>query len=162
MKIYIETYGCTANRNDESIIKGLLTKNNYDIVKDTKEADIIITATSHPSTLLNSNHVKKNAIIVDVSQPSNISKDVCAQRNDICRVDGGFVDFPIKYNFQIPGIPIGKMFSCIVEVIMQTKEDEKRNHVGSIDLKHLRKTEEWAKKYGYQFQELTNFGEKIL
>ena len=29
MNIYIETYGCTANKSDESIVKGLLIKNSY-------------------------------------------------------------------------------------------------------------------------------------
>ena len=28
MNIYIETYGCTANKSDESIVKGLLIKNS--------------------------------------------------------------------------------------------------------------------------------------
>ena len=61
----------------------------------------------------------------------------------------------------IPGIPPGKLFSCIVEVIMQSMENECNNHVGSIELNHLRKTEEWGKKYGFIINELTNFGRTI-
>jgi hypothetical protein len=55
----------------------------------------------------------------------------------------------------------GKNFSCIIEVIMQAMEDERENHVGSIDLAYLRKTEKWGKKYGFTLNELTNFGKKI-
>ena len=29
------------------------------------------------------------------------------------------------------------------------------------DLKHLKKTEKWGKKYGYTLNELTNFGKTI-
>lgn len=45
MKIYIETYGCTANKNDESIIKGLLIENNYEIEKSIDRSDVLILLT---------------------------------------------------------------------------------------------------------------------
>jgi fatty aldehyde-generating acyl-ACP reductase len=125
----------------------------------TKKVDIIVTATSHPTALLNSNHLKKNAIIVDVSQPPNLSYELCQKRLDINRVDGGLVNFPTR--IPIPTMPAGKNFACIVEVIMQSLENKRENHVGSIDLNHLRITEKWAKKYGYTLNELTNFG-KVL
>lgn len=125
----------------------------------TKEADIIVTATSHPDALLQSEHLSKDAIVVDVSQPPNLSLEMCLARPDVCRVDGGLVDFPFVTG--IPGMASGKNFSCIVEVIMQAMEDERGNHVGSIDLSYLRKTENWGKKYGFMLNELTNFGKKI-
>jgi len=125
----------------------------------TKEVDIIVTATSHPTALLQSEHLKKNAIVVDVSQPPNLSSIVCKQRLDVCRIDGGLVDFPIK--IIIPGMPKGKNFACFVEVIMQALENERENHVGSINLTHLRKTEKWAEKYGFTLNELTNFGKPL-
>jgi fatty aldehyde-generating acyl-ACP reductase len=125
----------------------------------TKEADIVVTATSHPDALLRSEHLRKNAIVVDVSQPPNLSFQVCKARPDVCRVDGGLVDFPFVTG--IPGMAPGKNFSCIIEVIMQAMEDERENHVGSIVLSHLRKTERWGKKYGFTLNELTNFGKTI-
>jgi len=125
----------------------------------TKKADIVVTATSHPTALLQSEHLKKNAIVVDVSQPPNLSSVICKQRPDVCRIDGGLVDFPIK--IIIPGMPVGKNFACIVEVIMQALENERENHVGSINLTHLHKTEKWAEKYGFTLNELTNFGKAL-
>jgi predicted amino acid dehydrogenase len=146
-------------------LKELKTKieGNFEITNNlkTKNADIIITATSHPKSLLNSEHLKENAIIIDVSQPPNLSLDVCKTRQDICRIDGGYVDFPKECPIQIPGMPIGKNFACISEAIMQAMEKEQKNHVGSIDLKHLQKTEKWGKKYGFTLNELTNFGQPI-
>jgi len=124
----------------------------------TQEANIIVTATSHPTGLLSSEHVKKNAIVVDVSQPPNMSYDLCCKRPDVCRIDGGYVDFPKQHHLPIPGMPPGKLFACIVEVIMQAMENERKNHVGSIDLNHMKKTEQWGKKYGFKLNELTNFG----
>ena len=143
-------------------LKELTTKvkGNYETTTDltTKKADVIVTATSHPIALLNADNLKENAIVVDVSQPVNLSQDVCQKRPDICRIDGGYVDFPVKQQIPIPGMPEGKLFSCIVEVIMQAMENERKNHVGSIDLKHLQKTEEWGRKYNFVLNELTNFG----
>lgn len=127
-----------------------------------QDADIVITATNHPSALLYPHHLKKNAVVVDVSQPPNLSYEVCQQRPDVIRVDGGFVELPNDYDFQIPGIPKGKIFSCVAEVIMQALENERRNHVGAIILSHLQKTEKWAEKYGFILKELTNFGKPLV
>ena len=133
----------------------------FEISRDLKtlDADIIVTATNHPEALLKSHHLKKNAIVIDISQPVNLSHDICKERPDIIRIDGGYVDV-ISKNI-IPTLPKGKLFSCIAEVIMQTMEDDHRNYVGSIDLKHLKRTEKWAEKYGYTLNELTNFGKSI-
>ena len=127
----------------------------------TKEADIVVTATSHPTALLTSNHLKENAIIVDVSLPPNLSFDVCHERPDICRIDGGYVDSPIDCPIPIPGMPVGKNYACIAEIIMQAMENEHKSHVGSIDINFLKMTEKWAEKYGFTLNELTNFGNKI-
>lgn len=127
----------------------------------TSDSDVIVTATSHPTALLNQYHLKNNAIVVDVSQPPNLTYDVCKKRPDVVRIDGGFVDFPKKYPIPIPGLPEGKNFACIAEVIMQSMENQKQNHVGSIDMNYLRITEKWAEKYDFVLKELTNFGRNI-
>jgi MiaB-like tRNA modifying enzyme len=45
MRVYIETYGCTANKSDESAIKGLLRQQNYELVSTSEDADVIILLT---------------------------------------------------------------------------------------------------------------------
>jgi predicted amino acid dehydrogenase len=125
----------------------------------TKKADIIVAATSHPTALLQSEHLKEHTIVVDVSQPPNLSYDVCRQRPNIHRIDGGLIDFPVQ--IVIPGMPPGKNFACIAEVIMQAMENERINHVGSIDINYLHQTEKWANKYGFTLNELTNFGQPL-
>ena len=44
---------------------------------------------------------------------------------------------------------------------MQAMEGDKNHYVGSIDLNHLKKTEQWAKKHKFLLTELTNFGEPL-
>jgi len=42
MKVYLEVYGCTANKSDASLVKGLLQENNYKIANKIDDADILI------------------------------------------------------------------------------------------------------------------------
>ena len=42
MKVYMETYGCSANQADGEMMLGLLNKNGFEIVKSYKESDINI------------------------------------------------------------------------------------------------------------------------
>jgi MiaB-like tRNA modifying enzyme len=45
MRIYLETYGCTANKSDESIILGILKKEGHKIVQEIEEAELLILLT---------------------------------------------------------------------------------------------------------------------
>ena len=45
MNIYLKTYGCTANKADASLIKGVLVENNHKLISSIEEADIIIVLT---------------------------------------------------------------------------------------------------------------------
>jgi len=45
MKIYLETYGCTANKSDETSIIGILKENNYKITEEIHNADLLVLVT---------------------------------------------------------------------------------------------------------------------
>ena len=45
MKFYFEVYGCTANKADSSLLKGILLENKYEIVKNLDDAEFIIILT---------------------------------------------------------------------------------------------------------------------
>ena len=46
----------------------------------------------------------------------------------------------------------GKNFACIAEVIMQAMENERKNHVGSIDLYHLRNNRKMGEEVWIYFE----------
>jgi len=50
MRAYLEVYGCTANKADASLVKGVLKENNHEIVNKIKNADFIII---HTCTVIN-------------------------------------------------------------------------------------------------------------
>jgi len=41
MKVYLEVYGCTANKSDASLVKGILKENNYEIVDEINQIETI-------------------------------------------------------------------------------------------------------------------------
>lgn len=45
MKIYIEAYGCTANKADERLLRGLLKQDHHKIVDDLTDADMLVLLT---------------------------------------------------------------------------------------------------------------------
>jgi threonylcarbamoyladenosine tRNA methylthiotransferase CDKAL1 len=45
MNIYVETYGCTANKSDERLLVGLLIHDHHEIVHDIKDADVLVLLT---------------------------------------------------------------------------------------------------------------------
>lgn len=45
MKVYLEVYGCTANKSDASLVKGLLQEHHHEIVKDKDDAEVLVLLT---------------------------------------------------------------------------------------------------------------------
>jgi len=45
MKIYLEVYGCTANKSDASLVKGLLREESHEIVEKIDDSNVIILLT---------------------------------------------------------------------------------------------------------------------
>ncbi len=45
MKIYLESYGCTANKSDESVLRGIIKKENHEIADNIEEADVLVLLT---------------------------------------------------------------------------------------------------------------------
>jgi len=124
-------------------------------------ADIIVTATSHPTALLKSSHLKIGSIVYDVSQPMNVSERLILQRPDITKVDGSYVaigDIDIGFDM---GTPPHTTFACLAETIMQTIEHDSHNHTGPISMENITKTKIWAKKYGFSHAPFSSFGKPI-
>ena len=44
-KVYVENYGCKANHDDGNIMKGILKRDNFDVVDNEYEADVVVVNT---------------------------------------------------------------------------------------------------------------------
>ncbi len=141
-----------------------LEKNILELSTDVKtiiNADFIITATSHPSYLLDGGDLKKDAVIYDIAQPMNLGMEVVKQRPDVTKIDGDYVDIRgIDLDFPM-GPPQGSTFACLTETAMIALEGDRSHHVGNIDKDFLRLTKKWGEKYNFKHAPFTSFG-KLL
>ena len=137
--------------------KYVLTENISDIIN----ADIIITATSHPESLIVPEYLKKGALVVDVAEPPDVVPDIEEKRPDVISIDGGRVkwgDFHIGTRF---GLPKGIGFACMTEGIMQALENDKNDYIGSVDMDHLKKTRDWGRRWNFPLADFTCFNKPI-
>lgn len=126
-----------------------------------READLVVTATCWPGTLLDPSHLKRGALVYDVAQPPNVCPAVCRARPDIVRIDGALARTPgIDPRFRM-GPPRGTMFACLVETMLQALEGDADHHVGPIDLGHVERTRRWGERHGFTHAEFTNFARRL-
>jgi len=128
---------------------------------DICNADLVITATSHPSCLIKSDHLKKDAIVYDIAQPMNLGPEIISERSDVLKIDGDYVDIGgIDLKFSM-GPPQGSTFACFVETAMIALEGNREHHVGSIEESFIKETSNWGNKYGFSHAPFTSFGKII-
>jgi len=130
-------------------------------IKTICECDLVVTATSHPAYLLQSDNIKGAAVIYDIAQPMNVSPALANKRPDVVKIDGDYVDIgEIDLNFPM-GPPRGSTFACLTETAMLALEGDTRHHVGGIDKDFLKEVKIMGDKYGFHHAPFTSFGNKL-
>jgi fatty aldehyde-generating acyl-ACP reductase len=83
------------------------------------DADIVVLMTSATDTLLQSEHLKQNAIVIDDTQPRNTSPELLEQRPDILLIDGGLVATEgLNRKGRTIGLPANISFACLAETAL--------------------------------------------
>ncbi len=154
------------NRNKLAGLKEELGNGNNILtsieLEDIYDADIVVTATSHPGSLIRPEYLKQGAVVYDIAQPANTSLSLVKERPDIVKVDGAYVGIDgIKLGFDM-GPPPKTTFACLAETIMEALEEKNSDHVGKIDLLHVEKTKQWARKYKFFHAPFSCFSKPIL
>lgn len=130
-------------------------------IADVRKADIVVTATSSPDALIKSEHLKKNAVVYEVSQPRNASRQVTKEREDVLVIDGSYAKVPDGVRFWWMSLPPQHTFGCMAETIMQCLEGDREHHVGAIDLSYMKEVSRRAQKYGYVHAPFTSFNREV-
>jgi len=81
-------------------------------------ADVVITVTSAVHAIIEPQHLKPGAVVLDVARPRDVSRLVEEQRDDVLVIEGGMVEVPgdVNFNFNF-GFPEGKAFACMAETM---------------------------------------------
>lgn len=119
-------------------------------IKDIINADIVIVATNSKDAIIYPEYIKQNAIIYDITQPRNTSKEVEEKRKDVKLIDGGLVKTSgINYHFNF-GIPLETAFSCLAETMILAAENINRHYsLGKVETEKVEEISNLAKKYNF-------------
>ncbi len=93
-------------------------KYTQDAVRD---ADIVLSATSAVTTIIEPANLKSGAVVCDVAIPPNIAKEVALSRNDIMVFEGGLAKLPYPNDIinesVISLLPKDSVYGCIAETM---------------------------------------------
>jgi predicted amino acid dehydrogenase len=84
-----------------------------------KSADVVVILTSAADSLLQANHLKTGAVVLDDTQPRNTKPALLKQRPDITLLDGGLVSVPhLRFIQRHIGLPAGISYACLAETML--------------------------------------------
>ncbi len=85
---------------------------------DLAQAHFIITVTSAVEAIIEPRHLRRGAVVCDVSRPRDVSKQVAEQRPDVLVIEGGMVELPgpVNFNFDF-GFPPRMAYACMAETM---------------------------------------------
>lgn len=91
-----------------------------DKLQDLAACDVVVVCTNATDFELPSQALKRNAVVLDLSVPSNISSQVVESRPDVTFYEGGFMKFPLEQKLETHWVPAAKetIFACMAETIL--------------------------------------------
>ena len=85
-----------------------------------READVIITVTNNPYTLVTADQLKPGAIVVDAAQPKNVSESVPRERPDVLVIESAVVRAPnVDVHFDLD-VGAEEALGCLSETMILT------------------------------------------
>lgn len=136
------------------ICSSALVQSTKNLQEAIKNADIILTATSSLTTIIEPLQLKSGCIVCDVALPANIAREVYSIRQDVLVFEGGKAKVPkaekVKNKLWQKYFSDGIIFGCLAETILLALEDyyqdfsigrgniteEKLDFIGKISRKH--------------------------
>ncbi|MFA6252875.1 MAG: hypothetical protein WCV69_01230 [Patescibacteria group bacterium] len=140
--------------------KILSYSSSLDIIK---KADIIITATNAPYSIIqSSNMLKEGTIIIDDAQPLNASKKINSKNHRTLVIEGGVCNYKnIKYNFDLGLTDDGDIFSCMGELITLAALDSNCTTIGDTNKEQIIRIKKMANVIGIEPARFRSFGRPI-
>ena len=130
-------------------------------IKDIYSADLILTITSAIDAIIEPEHLKPGAVVLDVARPRDVSTRVARERDDVLVIEGGMVEVPGQYpNFNFDfGFPERKVFACMAETIALSLEGRYEDYtVGrDIELSRIQDIKAIATRHGFKLAGLRSF-----
>lgn len=124
------------------------------------QVDVTFVATNSTDILIHPHYLKRNAIVCDLSRPSNVNQSISLHRPDVFMIDGGVIQTPrlddLGVNF---GFPKGLCFACMAETMMLAFDRRYQNTSLGAKLKYEDQAyfKCKAKEYGFSIAGFRSF-----
>jgi fatty aldehyde-generating acyl-ACP reductase len=122
-------------------------------LEDICEAAVVLSATSAAKPVIRSEHLKHGAIVCDVARPSDVSRQVAEERDDVLVIEGGVVDVPGEADFGFDfGLPPRKAYACMAETMVLALEGRYESYsLGKqVRIEQVREIAQLAHKHGFR------------
>jgi predicted amino acid dehydrogenase len=129
-----------------------------------READLVLTATSATSAIIQPEHLRPGAVVCDVAVPRNVSPSVSRSREDVLIIEGGMVEMPGSVNFHFNfGYPAGKAYGCMAETMALALEGRYEDYTlgKQIDIGRVKDIEQIAARHGFKLAGLRSFEREV-
>lgn len=103
-------------------------KISHDLI-DLKSCEIVVIGTNSTIEIIKSEHIGENAIVLDISLPSNVDNSV-KKRSDVTYLKTGLTKLPNGQVLTHPWIPLddGDVFACLAETLAIAFHDIKKSY----------------------------------
>jgi acetylornithine/succinyldiaminopimelate/putrescine aminotransferase/predicted amino acid dehydrogenase len=122
-------------------------------------AGVVVLATSAPSAIVKPYHLRRNALVCDVSRPRNIREEVLLARPDVLVIDGGVIDVPGRPRLGPFDLEPGMAYACMAETMMLALE-QRYAHTSlgpNLAREDLLLVRHLARKHGFKVAALRSF-----
>jgi len=135
-----------------------------DVREAVRNADLILTATSAVSAIVEPEDLKPGAVISEVSLPHDVSRRVATERPDVLVSEGGNILVPGEPNFNFDfGLPPRTALACMSETMILTLENKFVNYsLGrGIHLDKVLEIERLADQHGFKLAGMRAFDKAV-
>jgi fatty aldehyde-generating acyl-ACP reductase len=133
-------------------------------LNDLYQADLILTVTSAIKAVIQPEHLKPGAVVLDVARPRDVSQAVAARRNDVLVIEGGMVEVPGPVDFHFDfGFPPGKAYACMAETMALALEGRYEDYTlgREIRLDKIGEIDRMAARHGFRLSGLRSFEKEV-
>jgi fatty aldehyde-generating acyl-ACP reductase len=128
------------------------------------DADLILTVTSAIHAVIEPEHLKPGAVVLDVARPRDVSRRVADVRDDVLVIEGGMVEVPgaVDFGFDF-GFPPRHAYACMAETMALALEGRYEDYTIGKDISVAQACEigEIAAKHGFRLSGFRSFEQPV-
>ena len=130
-----------------------------DLASALEGADAVVLATNSTERFVRAQHLKRDAVVCDVSRPFNLHPDVSTERPDVTLIEGGIVQ-PARSlpHISLAGPARDRIYACAAETMLWALEQD-YDHVAPsscMEVDTLLLLEELGKRHGFRVVNATD------